>query len=269
MRSGSRTVSARVLDVRQDRLGDLEEVLLDADVRRRQRLAVLQLVRARRPHEVAAVRVDVDRELDLREGVRDPQLVLHLGLGAFERAGERVAGAAGRRRAVVAVEDGADGGVAVEVDAPVVAVADVAAGRAGRAVVGHVAALGAEVVERVVAAVRVRRRQDEDVEVVDVGLGRRVRRVVLDEPLGGLQARDRGDPLTGVLLAVDVDAGLGARAVLADAQDALVERPALDVRRSGQVVRQRHARTGRDDAGAGVAGHQVGGDERARGRRGR
>ena len=69
-------------------VGDLEEVLLDADVRRRQRHAALRDVRAWRPHEIAAVGVEVDRELDVRERVRDPVLVADLRLGHLRRAGE-------------------------------------------------------------------------------------------------------------------------------------------------------------------------------------
>ena len=178
-------------------------------------------------------------------------------------------------RARVAVEQRADGAVAVEVDAPVVAVADVAARLAEHAVVRHVAALGAEVVERVVTAVRVHRRQDEDVEVVDVGLGGGIGRVVAHEPLGRLQARDRGDPLTRVLLAVDEHAGLGAvadRAACRCAGRAGRTGRALDVRRavvreltmchSSQLTRATH----RDDARARVAVVQVRRHERARAR---
>ena len=115
----------------------------------------------------------------------DPVLVLDLRLGGLRRAREGLARAA-RARAVVAVEQRADRVVAVEVDAPGVAVADAAGGGGDRAVVLHVLALHAAVVERRVAAVGVDRREDEDVELVDVLLGRRVRRVVADQALGGL-----------------------------------------------------------------------------------
>ena len=152
----------RGADVRQDRVRDLEEVVLDADVRRRQRLAARVLVRARRPHEVAAVGVDVVRELDALERVRDPVLVPDLRLGRLARTGERLAGAA-RARAVVAVEQRADRVVAVEVDAPLEPRAGAAGGLRDRAVVRQVLALDGVLVERRVATVRVDRRDDEDV----------------------------------------------------------------------------------------------------------
>ena len=220
----------------------------------RQRDPARHLVRPRRPHEVAAVRVDVHRELDVRERVHDPVLVADLGLGLLERAREHVA-RAGRVGAVVAVEQRADGVVAVEVDADRVAVGRrppvTAAG--GRAVVDHVAALGLEVVQRVVPAVRVDRGDDEDVEVVDQLLRRRIGRVVTDQPFAGLQARDRRHPLASVLLAVDEDADLRTVAHLADPQHLHLERPALHVRRRVQPVAQRHARARLRDAGAGVS----------------
>ena len=99
------------------------------------------------------------------------------------------------------------------------------------------------------AAVRVGRREDEDVEPVDVLLGRRVRGVVAQEPLGGLEARDVGDPLTGVLLAVEEDADRVVRAVLADPVHLLGERALLDVAR----VRadERPGRVGRRGEAAG------------------
>ena len=195
-------------------------------------------VRARRPHEVAAVGVDVVGELDALVRVRDPVLVADLRLGGLERPGERLA-RAGRARAGEAVEERADRVVAVEVDAPRVAVGHVVARRGRRAVVRQVLALHAVVVERGVAAVRVRDREDEDVELVDVLLGRRVRRVVADQPLGGLQAGDRRDPLTRVLLAVQVDADRVVGAVLADPVHLLLERAADDVARVRADERRR------------------------------
>ena len=201
-------------------------------------------VRARRPHEVAAVRVDVVRELDALERVADPVLVLDLGLGGLRDAREHLARAGGAG-AGVAVEQRADGVVAVEVDAPGLPVADAAGGGRDRAVALHVLALHAVVVERVVAAVRVGRREDEDVELVDVLLGRRVGRVVAHEPLGGLEARDRGDPLAGVLLAVEEHADRVVRAVLADPVHLLRERALLDVARVRPDERRATAGGGR------------------------
>ena len=204
------------------------------------------------------MRVDVDRELDVRERVHDPVLVADLRLGLLERAREDVARAA-RVGAVVAVEERADGVVPVQVDTERVPVRRrrAVAGARGRAVAGHVAALGLEVVQRVVPAVGVDRRHDEDVEVVDELLRLRIGRVVAHEPLARLHARDRGDPLTRVLLAVDEHADLRAVADLADAQRLHLERAALDVGRGVQPVRHRHARTRLRDAGAGVTANGV------------
>ena len=136
-----------------------------------------------------------------------------------------VSGFAGfdQRCADVAVEGRADAVVAVEVDAPRGPRQRVLEGLR-QAVVDHVAALVVVVVERVVAAVRVDRRDDEDVEVVDQFLRLRVDRVVAQQPLRRLQAGDRGDPLTRVLLAVDEDADLRPAAILADPQHLHLER---------------------------------------------
>ena len=82
-------------------------------------------------------------------------------------------------------------------------------------------------------AVRVDDREDEDVELVDVLLRRRVGRVVANEPLRGLEARDRRHPLAGVLLAVEEDADRVVAPVLADPVHLLVERAPLDVPRIG------------------------------------
>ena len=171
--------------------------------------------------------------------------VLALGLGQLGRALERVVDAA-RRRAVVAVEARRDAVVAVEVHAP-----GVAAGRIGvgvRAVVGHVPALGGEVVEAVVRAVRVVGRDQEDVGVVDDVLGRGVGRVVAHEPLGGLDRdRDR-HPLAGVVVRLDQHARLGAVAVLADPQRADGERAARDLAR-GRAGALLVEEVGEDDRG--------------------
>ena len=56
-----------------------------------------------------------------------------------------------------------------------------------------------------------------------------VDRVVAQQLLGGLEARQRRRPLAGVLLAVEEDADLLAVALLADPQHRVLERPALDV----------------------------------------
>ncbi len=114
-----------------------------------------------------------------------------------------------RRRAVVAVEAGADAEVAVEVHAP--RVAAVRIGVAVRAVVGHVPPLGGEVVEAVVRPVRVVRRDQEDVGVLDDVLGRRVVRVVAHQPLGGLERDRHRHPLAGVVGRLDQHAGLASR----------------------------------------------------------
>ena len=121
-------------------------------------------------------------------------MFLRLGLGQLGRALERVADAA-RRRAVVAVEARPDAVVAVQVDAPGVAPARI--GVRVRAVVRHVPPLRGEVVEAVVRAVRVVRRDQEDVGVLDDLLGRRVGRVVAHEPLGGLERDRRSAPTRG------------------------------------------------------------------------
>ena len=219
-------------------------------------------VGARRPHEVAAVGVDVVGELDVRERVRDPLLVLDLRLGVLRRAGVRrrwcssSTRRSSRRTASTRV-------VAVEVDAPGVAGGRVGVARDG-AVVGHVLALRVEVVHRVVAAVRVDVRQDEDLDVVQQLLGLGVRGVVAHEPLGGLDAGQARRPLASVLLAVEEDADLGAVADGADAVHALLERAALHVRRSVEEVVQVHLGADRHDAGAGVAAIRHGGHQRRR-----
>ena len=82
-----------------------------------------------------------------------------------------------------------------------------------------------EVVHRVVRAVRVGRRQDEDVEVVDELTRLRVDRVVAEQLLGGLETCQRRRPLAGVLLAVEEDADLRAVALLADPQHGVLNGP--------------------------------------------
>ena len=158
------------------------------------------------------------------------------------------------RRADVAVEDRPERVVAVQVDAPqsprgrvavrirqvrrrvdtrrpeVRGVRIVRRLPAVDAVVRHVAPLLPEVVHRVVRAVRVRRRQDEDVERVDELLRRVVGAVVPQQLLRGLEARQRRRPLAGVLLAVEEDADLLAVALLPDSQYRVLERSALHVR---------------------------------------
>ena len=112
---------------------------------------------------------------------------------------------------------------------------------ADHAPVGHRLPLAVEVVHRVVRAVRVRRREDEDVELVDELPRRLVDPVVPEQLLRGLEARQRRRPLAGVLLAVEEDAdaaavdplvGAVARPLLPDPQHEVLERPALDVARS-------------------------------------
>ena len=263
-----------LLDPVQDPVAGREEVLLHADVGvHRRALAAVGQVGARRPHEVAAEAVDVVGELDVVERVGDPQLVADLGLGGLGRPGEHIARAR-VRRADVAVEERRERVVAVEVDAPGVARARVVGGvrrtglrvdprgpevrgglvvallAADDAVVGEVAPLEVEVVDRVVRAVGVRRRQDEDVEVVDEPAGRRVDRVVAQQLLGRLQARQRRRPLAGVLLAVEEDADPGAVALLSDPHDGVAERPArhVAVGRRREEVGQVDPGPGRDDA---------------------
>ena len=218
-------------------------------------------VGARRPHEVAAEGVDVVRELDVRERVHDPLLVLDLRLGVLARAVVDVAGAA-RRRAEVAVERRVLAVVAVEVDAPGVAGGRVADAEGRGAVVGHVAALGGEVVHRVVAAIRVDVRHDEDLDLVHQLLGVGVRRVVLDEPLGGLDAAQAGGPLASVLLAVEEHADLGAVPNGADAVHALLERAARHVRRRVEEVVQVDLGPRLHGGGPGVVAEGRGRDER-------
>jgi hypothetical protein len=107
-------------------------------------------------------------------------------------------------------------------------------------------------------AVRVRRRQDEDVEVVDEPLRHRVDRVVAEQLLGGLEAGERRRPLPGVLLAVEEHTHLVAlllvRRLLADPKDRVLEGPALHVgvRRGRQEVGQPGPDPRLDDAGSRV-----------------
>ena len=193
------------------------------------------------------------------------------GSDSFGRALERVADAA-RRRAVVAVEAGPDAVVAVEVHAPGVAAARI--GVRVRAVVGHVPALGREVVERVVRAVRVVRRDQEDVGVLDDVLGRRVVRVVREQPLGGLERDRHRHPLTGVVGRLDEHARLGAVTVLADPQRADRVRPARHLARGRagallveEVGEDDRRRRRRHDARARVGAVRVGAVDQARGAR--
>ena len=143
--------------------------------------------------------------------------------------------------------------------------------------VGHRLALAVEVVHRVVRPVRVRRREDEDVEVVDELPRRLVDRVVPEQLLRGLEARQRRRPLAGVLLAVEedadataVDALVGAVAgpVLADPHHEVLERAALHVRvrRRREEVGQVDLRPRLDDARSRVAAVRLR-DELARPRR--
>ena len=234
VRSGQDHRVPDLLDPVEDLVAGLEEVLLDADVRvHRFALAAVRQVGAGRPHEVAAEAVDVVRELDVVERVRDPELVPDLRLGSLRRARVDVADAA-VGRADVAVEDRRKRVVAVQVDAPRVARRGVE-GRVRRRAVRAASAASrssprmgcrsprrrrrsgwsccaaaGEVVRRVVRAVRVRRRKDEDVEVVDEVPRPPVERVVVEQLRGGLQAGQRRRPLTGVLLAVQEDADLPA-----------------------------------------------------------
>ena len=243
-----------VLDAVEDPVAGGEEVLLDADVRvHRVALVAVRQVRARRPHEVAAEAVDVVRELDVRERVRDPELVLDLGLGRL-RTGPRTrrwctstTRRCSRRRSSPTVllrfrstpHRLREAGSVLTYGTPLSGLRprrpEVGRERvvgllaALDAVVRQVAPLHVEVVHRVVGAVRVRRRQDEDVEVVDQLARAPVDRVVAQQLLGGLQARQRRRPFTRVLLAVEEDADLRAVALLADAHDRVLERPALDV----------------------------------------
>ena len=117
---------------------------------------------------------------------------------------------------------------------------------ADHAPVRHRLALAVEVVHRVVRTVRVRRREDEDVELVDELPRRLVDPVVPEQLLRGLEARQRRRPLAGVLLAVEEDAhapavnplvGAVAGPVLPDPHHEVLERPARDVR-----VRRRRVR---------------------------
>ena len=123
------------------------------------------------------------------------------------------------------------------------------------AVVGHVAPLLREVVHRVVRPVRVRGRQDEDVEVVDELPRPRVDRVVAEQLLGGLEAGQRRRPLACVLLAVEEHADLRSVAVLADPHHGVLERPPLDVRvgRGREEVRQVDLQARLDDSNARIA----------------
>ena len=135
-------------------------------------------------------------------------LVLVLRLGELGRARVRVARAP-RGRAFEAVEERADGEAAVVVDAPTSARGRVErrrgdiAERSRRVVrpaeAGHRAALAgrAALQHRVVAAVRVDGRVDEDVEVVDVRRRRRGR--CRSSSAGGSQSRGRpaGRPTHG------------------------------------------------------------------------
>ena len=167
-------------------------------------------------------------------------LVAGLRLGVLRRAGVGVARAGGRR-AEVAVEQRVLAAVAVHVDAPASCGGRVRVAR-GRAVVGQRLALRAGVVHRVVRAVRVGVRRDEDLDVVQELLGLRVGRVVLDQLVRRLHAGEAGGPLASVLLAEQEDARLGAVTVRADAVQVLLERTARDARGSVEEVRQVDAR---------------------------
>ena len=138
------------------------------------------------------------------------------------------------------------------------------------AVVGEVAALEVEVVDRVVRAVGVGRRQDEDVEVVDEAAGRRVDRVVAQQLLGRLQAGQRRRPLAGVLLAVEEDADPGAVAPLSDPHDGVAERSTrhVAVGRRSEEVGQVDLGPGGDGAAPGVAAVGLGDEPGVRRRAG-
>ena len=241
------------LDAVEHVLGGLVEEVQRAVRRVRQRLA-LRRVGAGRPHEVAAGRVDVVRELDVLERVLDPDLVPGLGLGELEQAGGVAAGAARARRALEAVEDRADGEVAVDVDAVAVAVGRVAevlgarrvrssrgpcwCGAASRRSSGH--------------AVAVDLREDEDVQVVDERRGLGVGAVVAHEALRGLEADARGRDLaarapgsTGRRRPSSRRATLPMRSIV------LVLRAARDRRRGAQQVAERRGDARLDDAVAG------------------
>ena len=125
-------------------------------------------------------------------------------------------------------------------------------------------AAAVEVVHRVVRPVRVRRREDEDVQLVDQLPRRLVDSVVPEQLLRGLEARQRSRPLAGMLLAVQEDAdatavnalvGAVPRPVLPDPQHEVLERTALHVRvrRGREEVGQVALRPRLDDPGPRVA----------------
>ena len=93
-----------------------------------------------------------------------------------------------------------------------------------------------------------------------------VDRVVAQQLLGGLEARQRRRPLAGVLLAVEEDADLRPVALLADPQHRVLERPALDVgvRRRREEVGQVDLQPRLDDARPRVPAVGERDDERAR-----
>ena len=179
--------------------------------------------------------------------------LLRLGLGELEQAGGVAARAAGAR-ALEAVEDRADGEVAVDVDAVVVAVGRVAevlgAGRVV-AVRGHVGA-ARRVVDRVVHAVAVDLRDDEDLQAVDERRGLGVGPVVAHEALRGLEADARGRDL-----AARAPGSRGTRrpwsrrAILPMRSTYWVCGPRGTVDRGAQQVAQRRGDARLDDAGAG------------------
>ena len=200
-------------DLRQDAVGRLPVEGLMPERRPRRRDAAVRDVGARLPEQLAAVGVHRHEELDvgvLRDEIDD---VGAFGLRQLRRPLVGVVDAT-RRRAVVAVEARADAVVTVEIHAPGGAPRRI--GVVVRAVVGHVAPLGGEVVEAVVRAVGIVGRDQEDVGALDDLLGRGVRRVVAHEPFRGLERDRRRHPLAGVVLRLDQHAGLGAVAELAD-----------------------------------------------------
>ena len=211
VRCGRMTVPRESLMRLEDLLAGLEEVLLDADVRRRRGRAVaVVLVGARRPHEVPAVGVDVVHELDVRERVHDPRLVARLRLGVLARPSVGLVRAVGGR-AGVPVEESSTRRCCGSCRRP----SRRARGRVGvarhRAVVdGSVLRWTLLVVHRVVRAVRVGVRRDEHLDVVQQLLRLRVGGVVFDELVRRLQAGEARGPLASVLLAEQEDARLGA-----------------------------------------------------------
>ena len=107
---------------------------------------------------------------------------------------------------------------------------------------------------RVVGAVRVRRREDEDVEVVDQLPRSRVDCVVASS-CSAVSRHVNGVAHSRACCWQKEDADLGAVAHLPDPHDEVLERPAgnVGVRRHRQEVRQVDLFPRLDDAGAGVA----------------